>query len=102
MSQGVGCIIHGYLDGDYFVSLRAGRVYSQRGMETDNLKPNRFVCVFTSHAEADAAELAYWRTLSPEERLDAVGECVRHYLALKNEPEQRFCRVYKVLDRQEG
>ena len=65
-------------------------------------KKKRFVRVYTSHEEADAAELAYWQALSPEERLDAVGECVRHYLALRNEPEQRFRRVYRVLDQQKG
>ena len=67
-----------------------------------DIKPKRFVRVYTSHEEADAADLAYWRALTPEERLDAVGECVRHYLALRNEPEQRFCRVYRVLDQKAG
>lgn len=71
-------------------------------MDTENTKQIRFVRVFDSHEEADATELTYWRAFTPQERLDAVGECVRHYLALKNEPEQGFCRVYRVLNQKEG
>jgi hypothetical protein len=68
-------------------------------MVPEDQKKNRFVRVFSSNEEA---ELSYWRTLTPEERLDAVGECVRHYLALRNEPEQGFYRVYRVLDQKKG
>ena len=31
---------------------------------------------FASHAEADAADLAYWRRASPEEKLEAVWDLV--------------------------
>jgi hypothetical protein len=71
-------------------------------MEENDTKTNRFVRVYASYEEAEAADPAYWHTLTPQERLDAVGECVRHYLALINEPEQRFCRVYRVLDQKTG
>lgn len=60
------------------------------------------VRVFSSHTEADEAEIQYWLSLTPEQRLDAVGECVREYLALRNEPEQGFRRVYRVLERPAG
>ncbi len=71
-------------------------------MGLKELKRKRIVRVFTSHEEAEAAELAYWRELTPQERLDAVGECVREYLALRHESEQRFHRVYKVSDQKAG
>ncbi|MDJ0764808.1 MAG: hypothetical protein QNJ97_17640 [Myxococcota bacterium] len=54
---------------------------------------------FASHQAAQQAGWEYWLSLSPEERLDAVGECVREYLALRNESEQGFYRVYRVLQR---
>ena len=64
--------------------------------------PSRSVRVFHSFEEAEASEQDYWLSLTPEQRLDAVGECVREYLALRNEPEQRLHRVYRVCSRQEG
>jgi len=60
------------------------------------------ITVFDSHAEADKNEAAYWSKLTPQQRLDAVGECVREYLRLRNEPEQGFQRVYRVLEREKG
>jgi hypothetical protein len=60
------------------------------------------VRIFSSHAEAQEAEIEYWLSLTPEQRLDAVGECVREYLALRNEPEQGFRRVYRVFERPAG
>ena len=65
-------------------------------------KQRKNVRVYDSHDEAAKAELEYWLALSPEQRLDAVGECVREYLALRNEPEQGFRRVYRVLERPAG
>ena len=58
----------------------------------------RVVRVFASHEEAEKADMAYWRSLTPQQRLDAVGECVREYLRLRHEPEQRLLRVCRVLD----
>ncbi|MBN2343830.1 MAG: hypothetical protein JXR45_20195 [Deltaproteobacteria bacterium] len=60
------------------------------------------VSTFDSAQDAEADDLRYWLSLSPEERLDAVGECVQQYLELTNEPEQRFQRVYKVLELRKG
>lgn len=62
----------------------------------------RFVRVFSSHEEAEKEESSYWRAMTPQQRLDAVGECVREYLRLRNEPEQRLRRVYRVLEQKSG
>jgi hypothetical protein len=59
----------------------------------------KVVRVFASHAEAERHEEAWWRALSPEQRLDAAWQCVQEYLWLKNEPEQRLRRVHRVLER---
>lgn len=37
------------------------------------------VRTFGSHAEADAADVAYWRGVSPEEKLEAVWDLVLNY-----------------------
>ena len=68
----------------------------------ENENNMKTVRVFSSHEAAEKADLEYWLALTPQERLDAVGECVREYLALKNEPEQRFRRIYRVLDLKAG
>ena len=68
----------------------------------ENGNDRKIVRVFSSHEAAEKADLEYWLALTPQERLDAVGECVREYLALKNEPEQRFRRIYRVLDLKAG
>jgi hypothetical protein len=62
----------------------------------------RIVRVFSSHEQAERAEIDYWLALDPEQRLDAVGECVREYLALHHEPEQRLRRVLRVFERSAG
>jgi hypothetical protein len=62
----------------------------------------RVVRVFASHEEAERAEIDYWLSLTGEQRLDAVGECVREYLALRHEPEQGLRRVHRVLERPAG
>lgn len=63
-------------------------------------RTQKTVRVFSSHEEAERAEMAYWLSLSAEQRFDAVGECVREYLAIRNEPEQRLRRVHRVLERE--
>lgn len=55
--------------------------------------------MFRSHAEAEKADLEYWLALTPQERLDAVRECVIEYLRMRNEPEPGFQRVHRVLER---
>ena len=70
-------------------------------METEASPPRdrRFVRTFASHEEAARAEAEYWLAMTPEERLDAVGECVREYQRLHHEPESGFHRVCRVLER---
>ena len=68
----------------------------------ENENNKKTVRVFSSHEAAEKADLEYWLALTPQERLDAVGDCVREYLALKNESEQRFRRIYRVLDLKAG
>ena len=70
------------------------------GAETPG--PGRELTVrrFDSHEEAAAADLDYGLSLTPEERLDAVADCVRAYLELRHEPEQRLRRVHRVLEPQ--
>jgi hypothetical protein len=65
-------------------------------------RSNWFVRKYSSHEEADRHEAEYWKTLTPQQRLDAVWECVCDYLSLRNEPEPRFRRVYRVLERTPG
>jgi hypothetical protein len=70
--------------------------------EAETPGPRRELTVrrFDSHEEAAAADLDYWLSLTPEQRLDAVGECVSAYLELRHEPEQRLRRVHRVLEPQ--
>jgi hypothetical protein len=56
------------------------------------------VRTFDSHEDAAAADLDYWLSLTPEQRLDAVADCVRAYLELRHEPEQRLRRVCRVIE----
>jgi hypothetical protein len=67
-------------------------------MSETNTSP-RTVRVFQSFADAQEAEREDFLSMSPEERLDVVEDCVRDYLALRNEPESRLQRVFRVLDR---
>ena len=61
-------------------------------------KVERVVRIFPSHEAAEKAEAEYWRSMTPQQRLNAVGECVREYLRMNGEPEPRFRRVYRVLE----
>ena len=74
-------------------SRRDGRVFEGSGLE------RRVVRVYASHEEAAKEEDAYWRALTPQQRLDAAGQCVRAYLWLRHEPEQRLRRVCRVFER---
>jgi len=66
------------------------------------MEEKRHVRVFNSNDEADEAEAEYWERMTPEERLDSVGECVREYLRMRHEPEPGFHRVCKVLEQKRG
>jgi hypothetical protein len=54
---------------------------------------------FASHAEADAADLAFWRAASPEERLEAVCDLVLEFSLMQGQGSDQLrlqrsvCRV---------
>ena len=50
---------------------------------------------FKSHAEAERADLAYYRSLTPQQRLDLLLEMVSQ--AISHEPEQGFARVCRII-----
>ena len=56
------------------------------------------VQVFGSHEEAAAADRAYYRSLSPEQRLDLLLDIVRRHQESEDEAAARFERVYRVVE----
>ena len=56
------------------------------------------VRIFASHAEAEAANRAYYRSLTPEQRMDILLDLVREGT---DEASKGFKRVYRVLKRGE-
>jgi hypothetical protein len=56
------------------------------------------VQVFSNHAEAAAADRAYYRALSPEQRLDLLLDIVRQHRESEDEAAARFERVYRVVE----
>lgn len=55
--------------------------------------------IFRSFAEADKADFEYYQSLTPEQRLDILGELIT--LAQTNETEQRLERVCRIIKLQE-
>jgi hypothetical protein len=62
----------------------------------------REVHTFDSFAAADDADLAYYRALTPKERLDVLLELVARFRESLDEAEQRFARVHRVVDLRDG
>jgi hypothetical protein len=70
-------------------------------MDADAAERRRRMTVrkFASHAEADAADVAYWRSVSPEGRLEAVWDLVRSYSEMQGQSgdqlrlQRSVCRV---------
>ena len=50
-----------------------------------------------SFKEAELSDLQYWRTKTPEEKLDALQHLRELYYDLKNESRKGFQRVYRVI-----
>lgn len=50
---------------------------------------------FRSHRESEQADLAYYRSLTPNERLAILPDLIDQ--AQGNEAEQGFARVYRVV-----
>ncbi|MCK6551283.1 hypothetical protein L6R52_35940 [Myxococcota bacterium] len=58
----------------------------------------RIVVRLDSAASADAAERAYYRSLTPEERLDILLTLVAQVAEDLDEAEQGLARVYRVVE----
>ena len=54
---------------------------------------------FDSHAAADAADRAFYRSLTPEQRLDILLELVHRYREGFDEAGKGFQRVYSIVER---
>lgn len=50
-----------------------------------------------SFKEYERSDLKYWRTKTPEEKLDALQHLRELYYDLKNENRKGFQRVYRVI-----
>jgi hypothetical protein len=59
----------------------------------------RTIQVFKSHAEAEAADHAFYASLTPEQRMEILFELIRRG---SDDPEQRLERVCRVVKRGEG
>jgi len=54
---------------------------------------------FNSHAEAEAADRAFFRGLAPAERLRMLFEIITPEQGNDDAPEERLQRVYRVIKR---
>jgi len=55
------------------------------------------VAKFSSHQEAEQAELAYYRSLTPEQRLDILLELIETSRKEDDAASERFERVYRIV-----
>jgi hypothetical protein len=60
----------------------------------------KFVRKFESHAAAEQADQEYYRSLTPQQRLDLLLELVRQ--ATSHEGQQGFARVYRITQLHRG
>ncbi len=49
-------------------------------------------------ADADRLDIEYWKTKTPEEKLDVLQHLREEYYTFKNEDRKGFQRVYRVLE----
>jgi hypothetical protein len=54
----------------------------------------KIVRKFSNFAEAEAAERAYWRSLTPEERMEIFAELQRRH---QGDPPPPLERVYRII-----
>jgi len=47
--------------------------------------------------EADQEDIRYWKSKSPEEKLDAVQELREIYFEINHESRKGFQRIYRVI-----
>ena len=60
---------------------------------------NKTVRKFDSYAAADAANRAFYQSLTPEQRLEILFELVHQYREGFDEAARRFQRVYRIIER---
>ena len=58
--------------------------------------------IYESQEEADKADLAFYRNLTPQQRMDVFVELLENTWAWGNGAEQGLARVYRVVKRGEG
>jgi len=54
------------------------------------------IAVFQSHEEAERADRAYYRSLTPERRLEILLELVENYFHVSATRLERVCRVTEL------
>lgn len=59
----------------------------------------KVVRVFKSFEEAEAADRAYYRSLTPEQRLEILFELITPDEGCDEAPEERLQRVYRITQR---
>jgi len=57
----------------------------------------RIVAKFSSHQEAERATLEYYRSLTPEQRLDILLELIEASRKEGDAASERFERVYRIV-----
>jgi hypothetical protein len=58
----------------------------------------RVVTVFRSHQEAEAAERAWYRQLTPAERIKILLEIIERHVGAEDASAQRLERVARVIE----
>jgi hypothetical protein len=62
----------------------------------------REVRKFSSFAESDAADRLYYRSLTPEARVDILLEIIASHLESQGEAAEGFARVHRIIELGEG
>lgn len=55
-----------------------------------------------SFEEAEKEDIAYWKSKTPEEKLDALQHLREIYYDLNNENRERFQRFYRIIKQASG
>lgn len=49
-------------------------------------------------ADSDDHDIEYWKSKSPEEKLDVLQRLREEFYTFKNESRKRFQRVYRIIE----
>lgn len=60
------------------------------------------VAIYGSHAESDQADRAFYRSLSPQERLDLLLTLIARHAEPTGEAVEGFARVYRIVELPRG